>query len=114
MTRKTVSFHVSSATANANSTNTSFSIDLVPELAVVVLLAVVDDAVCCCCLLLLAARYMYSCSSSHSRHSHQSADPNAASLWMLLAAGALDECSRRLQSTLPILLLLMIHDLSYY
>jgi hypothetical protein len=34
MTRKTVSFHVSSATANANSDNTSFSIDLVPELAV--------------------------------------------------------------------------------
>ena len=34
MTRKTVSFHVSSATANANSDNTSFSIDLVPELDV--------------------------------------------------------------------------------
>jgi hypothetical protein len=33
-TRKTVSFHVSSATANANSDNTSFSIDLVPELDV--------------------------------------------------------------------------------
>eukprot|EP01047_Picozoa_sp_COSAG01_P022811 COSAG01_NODE_1367_length_10557_cov_13.156053_3_plen_208_part_00 len=34
MTRKTVSFHVSSATANANSDNTSFSIGLVPELDV--------------------------------------------------------------------------------
>jgi hypothetical protein len=34
MTRKTVSFHVSSVTANANSDNTSFSIDLVPELDV--------------------------------------------------------------------------------
>ena len=34
MTRKTVSFHVSSATANANSDNTSFSIDLVTELDV--------------------------------------------------------------------------------
>ena len=34
MTRKTVSFHVSSATANANTDNTSFSIDLVPELDV--------------------------------------------------------------------------------
>ena len=57
------------------------------------------DAACCCCL-----------HSESPVTSHQP-EPNPASIQWLLAAGPLDGCSRRMQSTLPIL---TAHGTTYY
>jgi predicted cobalt transporter CbtA len=55
-----------------------------------------------CALLLSSACYCMAGAVHCSSHSHQP-EPNPASIRQLLVAGPLDGCSRRMQSTLPIL-----------